>query len=75
MTVPKPWSDAFVSFRLNSDHLTPESAKAFAAKLTDSDWAWIEEEKARWVNVTTKSNVARSCMAVAEALEAHRNGL
>lgn len=72
MTPPKPWSDAFVAFRLNSDCLPPESAKAFAGKLTVEQWAWIDEEKARWVNVTTKSNVARASLAVAEALEAHR---
>lgn len=72
MTVPTPWHNAFVAFRLNADHLGPESAKAFAAKLTADDWAWVDEQKARWVNVTNKSNVARASLAVAEALEPYR---
>lgn len=72
MTLPRPWQEAFATFRLNSDSLSPDKAKFFAGKLTPQDWEWIDGERGRWQNVADKSNIAKVSLEVVKALEAHR---
>jgi hypothetical protein len=72
VTIPDPWREAFLSYRRGGDALSEQDVKTFAPGFTPEDWRWVEDERARWVNVKERSAVAKASLALAEILERHR---
>lgn len=71
-SLPEEWHAAFIEFRKNNDHISNGRARQRVRAIRDDEWRVIEDEAARWENVSTRSAIARSSLDLYRRLSNQR---